>query len=119
VLIPQLQSWRWFLRSSSVIVSSKGKKIKTKQKKKTTISCPKFKCNTVSVSFSACRYSSIVVSSKEGRKKKESGDSSVNGYLRLQLTCPLLSACCCWRQAKDKPWFSQNQVLDVHREGYL
>jgi hypothetical protein len=21
----------------------------------------------------------------------------VNGYLRLQLTCPLLSACCCWR----------------------
>jgi hypothetical protein len=33
----------------------------------------------------------VVVASKVGReeKKKESGDSSVNGYLRLQLTCPL------------------------------
>jgi hypothetical protein len=30
----------------------------------------------------------LVVSSKEERKK-ESGDSSVNGYLRLWLTCPL------------------------------
>jgi hypothetical protein len=28
-----------------------------------------FKCNTVSVSFSACRCSSVVVSSKEERKK--------------------------------------------------
>jgi hypothetical protein len=37
-----------------------------------------FKCNKVSVSFSACRYSLVVVSSKEERKK-ESGDSSVNG----------------------------------------
>jgi hypothetical protein len=35
----------------------------------------------------------IVVSSKVGRKKKESGDSSVNGYLWLWLTCLLLSAC--------------------------
>jgi hypothetical protein len=42
--------------------------------------CPKFKCNTVSVSFSACRCSSVVFSSKVGReKKKESGDSSENG----------------------------------------
>jgi hypothetical protein len=31
---------------------------------------PKFKCNTVSVSFSACRYSSVVVSSKVGKEKK-------------------------------------------------
>jgi hypothetical protein len=68
-----------------VVVSSKGKnKIKqncTKQNTKPT-KCPKFKCNTVSVSFSACRCSSVVVSSKverEKRKKKESGDSSVNG----------------------------------------
>jgi hypothetical protein len=38
--------------------------------------CPKFKCNTVSVGFSACRCSSVVFSSKVGReKKKESGDS--------------------------------------------
>jgi hypothetical protein len=46
------------------------KKPKTKQNKKNTTKCPKFKCNTVSVSFSACRYSSVVVSSKEERKKK-------------------------------------------------
>jgi hypothetical protein len=32
--------------------------------------CPKFKCNTVSVSFSACRCSSVVFSSKVGREKK-------------------------------------------------
>jgi hypothetical protein len=30
-------------------------------------------------------------------KKKETGDSSVNVYLRLWLICPLLSACCWWR----------------------
>jgi hypothetical protein len=62
-----------------VIVSSKGKKtgktkIKqncTKQKKNPT-KCPKFKCHTVSVSFSACRCSSVVVSSKVGREKKKS-----------------------------------------------
>jgi hypothetical protein len=29
-----------------------------------------FKCNTVSVNFSACRCTSVVVSSKEERKKK-------------------------------------------------
>jgi Fe-S-cluster containining protein len=41
---------------------------------------------------SACSSSSVVVSSKEEKKKeKESGDSSVNVYLRLQLTCPLLA----------------------------
>jgi hypothetical protein len=57
----------------------------------------KFKCNTVSVSFSAHRCSSVVFSSKVGReKKKVSGDRSVNGYLRLWLGWPLLSACCCW-----------------------
>jgi hypothetical protein len=51
----------------------RGKKenqIKTKQKKKNTTMCPTFKWNTVSVSFSACRCSSVVVSSKEERKKK-------------------------------------------------
>jgi hypothetical protein len=43
--------------------------------------------------------SSVVVSSKEEEKKKrrESGDSFVNVCLRLQLTCLLLSAICCFR----------------------
>jgi hypothetical protein len=42
---------------------------KTKQQK-TPTKCLKFKCNTVSVSFSACRCSSVVVSSKDERKKR-------------------------------------------------
>jgi hypothetical protein len=68
-----------------------------KNKKKQNITkYPKFKCNTFSVSLSACRYSYVVVSSKE-EKKKESGDISVNVYLRLQITCPLPSASCCCR----------------------
>jgi hypothetical protein len=50
----------------------------------------------VAVSFAACRCSLVVVSSKEEREK-ESGDRSMNGYLRLPLTCPLLSVCCCWK----------------------
>jgi hypothetical protein len=33
--------------------------------------CPKFKCNTVLVSFSACRCNSVVLSSKVGRKRKK------------------------------------------------
>jgi hypothetical protein len=54
-----------------VVLSSKGKNNNNnKAKQKSTIKCPKFKCNTVSVSFSACRCSSVVVSSKEERKKK-------------------------------------------------
>jgi hypothetical protein len=61
----------------------KKQKNKTIQNKKNTTKCPKFKCNTVSVSFSACSCSSVVVSSKEERKK-ESGDSPVNGYLLLE-----------------------------------
>jgi hypothetical protein len=49
--------------------------------KKNPTKCHKFKCNTVSVSFSACRCNSVVLTSKVGRKrkKKESGDSSENG----------------------------------------
>jgi hypothetical protein len=53
----------------------RGKKTKPnppKQNKKNTTKCSKFKCNTVSVSFSACRCSSVVVSSKEERKKRVS-----------------------------------------------
>jgi hypothetical protein len=34
-------------------------------------------------------------------EKKESGDCSVNCYLRLRLACPLLSACFCWRSYAD------------------
>jgi hypothetical protein len=63
---------------------------KIKQNKKNT-KCPTFKCNTVSVSFSACRCSSVVVSSKEERKKKDSGDSSVNGCLRLVAHLPAVA----------------------------
>jgi hypothetical protein len=51
----------------------RGKKKKNNNNnnnKKNNMKCPKFKCNTVSVSFSACRCSSVVVSSKESRKKK-------------------------------------------------
>jgi hypothetical protein len=53
----------------------RGKKLKqnrtTQHKtKKNPTKCPKFKCNTVSVSFSACRCSLVVVSSKVGRKKR-------------------------------------------------
>jgi hypothetical protein len=81
-------------------VSSKGKKTrKTKQNnnnKKNTTKCPKFKCNTVSISFQHAGVVQLLSHQRKG-EKKESGDSSVNGYLRLQLTCPLLSACCCWR----------------------
>jgi hypothetical protein len=68
-------------------LSHQREKIKPKPHKQTTAKekptkCPKFKCNTVSVHFSACCHSPVVVSSKVGRakrKKKESGDSSVNG----------------------------------------
>jgi hypothetical protein len=68
------------------------KKPTKKQKKKKPTKCPKFKCNTVSVSFSACRCSSVVFSSKVGRekKKKESGDSSVHCICGCGLP-----ACCC------------------------
>jgi hypothetical protein len=48
----------------------RGKTTTTTKKKQSTTKCPKFKCNTVSISFSACRCSSVVVSSKEERKKK-------------------------------------------------
>jgi hypothetical protein len=89
-----LQSWRWCLRCCSVVVSSKGthKVEQNCTKKKKPTKCPKFKCNTVSVSFSACRCSSVVLSSMVGRKrkKKESGDSSENGICG----CGLPARCC-------------------------
>jgi hypothetical protein len=99
-----IQSWRWCLRCCSVVVSAKGTHkveqncTKKKNKKKPT-KYPKFKCNTVSVSFSACRCSSVVLSSMVGREKKKQRvwRQFSEWYLRLRLACPLLSACCCWR----------------------
>jgi hypothetical protein len=68
-----LQSWWWCLRCCSVVVSSKRThKVEqnyTHPHKKNPTKCPKFKCNTVSVSFSACRCNSVVLSSKVGRKR--------------------------------------------------
>jgi hypothetical protein len=49
----------------------RGRKTNKKKTKTKTTKCPKFKCNTVSVSFSACRCSSVVFSSKVGREEKE------------------------------------------------
>jgi hypothetical protein len=48
--------------------NTKNKKQKTKKPRK----CPKFKCNTVSISFSACWCNLVVFSSKVGREKKKS-----------------------------------------------
>jgi hypothetical protein len=44
----------------------------THKHKKNPTKCPKFKCNTVSVSFSACKCSLVFFSSKVGREKKKS-----------------------------------------------
>jgi hypothetical protein len=104
VLVPLPPILEVVFGSSLDIVSSKGKKKKlknqnkqtnreNKQKNKKQNKNPKFKWNLNP-------SSSAIVSSKEEKKrkkKKESGDSFVNVYLRLWLTCPLLSACCCWR----------------------
>jgi hypothetical protein len=76
------------------LIKGETKQNKTKQKNSTK--CPKFKCNTVSVRFSACRCSSVVFSSKEERKKRV-WRQFWEWYLWLWLACLLLSACCCWR----------------------
>jgi hypothetical protein len=49
--------------------SKQNKRKQHKTKKKNTTKCSKFKTNTVSVGFSACRCNSVVVSSKEEREK--------------------------------------------------
>jgi hypothetical protein len=68
--------------------------LQTGKKQKIKIN-PKFKCNTASVSPSVA--SGVVSSKEENEKKGESGDSFVKVYLRLPLTCLLLSAICCCR----------------------
>jgi hypothetical protein len=60
-------------------------------KKKKPTKCPKFKCNTVSISFSACRCSSVVFSSKVGRQKKKSLETG----LWMAICGCGLPACCC------------------------
>jgi hypothetical protein len=92
---PSLQSWRWCLRCCSVVVSSKGthkEEQNTHRHKNNSTKCPKFKCNTISVSFSACSCNLVVLSSKVGDKeiKKESGDSSENVFCN----CGLPAHCC-------------------------
>jgi hypothetical protein len=65
-----LQSWRWYLRCCSVVSHQRDAFSRTKLHKKKPTKCPKFKCNTVSVSFSACRCSLVIFSSKVGREEK-------------------------------------------------
>jgi hypothetical protein len=48
--------------------------------KKNPTKCPKFKCNTVSVSFSACRSNLVVLSSKVERQRKK---KSLETVLRM------------------------------------
>jgi S-adenosylmethionine synthetase len=76
----------------------RGKKQKKKRKEKTNKQTNKkhHKMSQVqmqySFSFSACRCSSVVVSSKEEGKSKRVWRQFCEWYLRMQLTCPLLSA---------------------------
>jgi hypothetical protein len=54
-----------------MLVPQPPKPHKAKEKKRKPTKCPKFKCNTVSVSFSACRCNLVVFSSKVGREEKK------------------------------------------------
>jgi hypothetical protein len=44
--------------------------------------CPKFKCNTVSLSFSACKCNLVVLSSKVGRKEKKRKKKQIKRFWR-------------------------------------
>jgi hypothetical protein len=79
---------------------------------KSPTKCPQFKCNTVSVSFSACRCNLVVLSSKVGRKRKKSVWRHFwEWYLQLWLACLLLSACS-WRRylCRSLGWASTHLV---------
>jgi hypothetical protein len=49
--------------------------------------CPKFKCNTVSVSFSACRCNSVVLLSKVGRQRKKKSLETVLRMVSATVAC--------------------------------
>jgi hypothetical protein len=49
--------------------------------------CPKFKCNTVSVSFPACRCNSVVLSSRVGRKRKKKSLETVLRVVSAAVAC--------------------------------
>jgi hypothetical protein len=46
-----------------------------------------FKCNTVSVSFSACKCNSVVLSSKVGRKRKKKSLETVLRMVSAAVAC--------------------------------
>jgi hypothetical protein len=51
--------------------------------------CPKLKCNTVSVSFSACKCNSVVLSSKVGRQRKTKSLEAVLRMVSAAVACLL------------------------------
>jgi hypothetical protein len=59
--------------------------------KKKPSKCCKFKCNTISLSFLACRCSSVILSSKVGREKKKSVET---GLCMGICSCGLPARCC-------------------------
>jgi hypothetical protein len=86
-----LPFWRGCLRSSSAIVASKGKKLKNKA----TQNKNHLKVSQVQIQYSFSKFFSMQVLFGccliKGRwKKKESGDSSVNGICG----CGLPAHCC-------------------------
>jgi hypothetical protein len=90
-----LPSWRWCLRCCSVVVSSKGThKVEhnyththTHTHTQNPTKCPKFKCNTVLVSFSTCKCNSVVLSSKVGRKRKKKSLETVLRMASASVAC--------------------------------
>jgi hypothetical protein len=56
-------------------------------KKKNPTKCPKFKCNTVSVSFSAYRCNLVVLSSKVGRQRKKKSLETVLRMVSATVAC--------------------------------
>jgi hypothetical protein len=66
----------------------KNKKQNKQKQKQNKTKYPKFKCNTFSVSPLACSSISVIVSSKEEKKKKGSVDSSVNVFFEAVAHLP-------------------------------
>jgi hypothetical protein len=57
------------------------------KKRKNPTKCPKFKCNTVSVSFSAYSCNSVVLSSKAGRQRKKKSLETVLRMVSAAMAC--------------------------------